>query len=247
LRAERSVLAAAALVLCVSPALAEQIAEAPEAVGKVQVLTNGFDPEEAAAVQPAGFDHAAVVYAGSFVPPVRSATPLFEAVRRASALRDPSRPPLRFHYFGGAGTYVKEEANRAGVTDILEMHGQRPRSEVLAAVKGASLAVVVASVSAGLCLAERGIVTGKLFEAIGLRTPVMLVAPAGSDASEVLARAGGGRSFVGNDIEGMARRLADVEAAPRPGEGRSQFAWPELGIRLDGLLREVLPRQRDGG
>jgi glycosyltransferase involved in cell wall biosynthesis len=239
-RAERSALAAAALVLCVSPSLAEQIAERPEAAGKVRVLTNGFDPEESVAVSPATYDHAAVVYAGSFVPPVRSSAPFLEALGRAAALRGSSQPPLRFHYFGNAGAHVLEEARRAGVAGFVEVHGQRPRPEVLSALKGAALAVVVASVRAGSSLAERGIVTGKLFEAIGLGTPVLLVAPAGSDAAEILARAGGGRSFVGADVEGMARFMADLETAPRPKGSCEQFGWPALGARLDELLRGVL-------
>jgi glycosyltransferase involved in cell wall biosynthesis len=135
---------------------------------------------------------------------------------------------------------VLEEASRAGAADLVEIHGQRPRREVLSAVKGASLAVVVASVRAASGLAERGIVTGKLFEALGLGTPVLLVAPAASDAADILARTGGGRSFVGEDVEGMARFMADVERAPRPDDGCEQYSWTALGARLDGL-REVLP------
>ena len=52
--------------------------------------------------------------------------------------------------------------------------------------------------------------TGKIFEAIGVGTPVLLIAPKGSDAATTTEPTGLVKSFLGADIQGMASFLKDV-------------------------------------
>jgi hypothetical protein len=107
------------------------------------------------------------------------------------------------------------------------------------------MAVVIASVASTGSPAVKGVLTGKIFEAIGLKTPLLVIAPAGSDLEEVLRVAGRGRRFSGDEIEAMASYLEDAMAGRTPPPGRSEvFDWARIGADLDRLLRGVLDGPR---
>ena len=81
-RKEASVLAGSAAVTTVSPSwglvLDRQFGVGP----KLHVVSNGYDPEELAKVEPHDFGHFAIVYTGSLWPPKRVISPVMAALRR---------------------------------------------------------------------------------------------------------------------------------------------------------------------
>jgi hypothetical protein len=83
-------------------------------------------------------------------------------------------------------------------------------------------------------------VTGKVFETMGLQTPILLVAPEGSDARRVVESAGGARAFTGSDTAGMASfvngLMLDRIHAP---VNASAYAWENIAKSLDAILRGV--------
>ena len=84
-------------------------------------------------------------------------------------------------------------------------------------------------------------VTGKIFEAIGLGTPILLVAPNGSDAHTVVDTAGRGRAFTADDIDGIASFLADlIDGKSLEPKGIGAYAWGSLVGELDHILRATL-------
>jgi len=87
--------------------------------------------------------------------------------------------------------------------------------------------------------------TSKLYDALGLGTPVLLVAPPGSDVEEILETAGLGKSFSGNNISGIADFLADALNGKTPGpKNPHAYAWPEIIGRLDRILRDaIVPKE----
>jgi glycosyltransferase involved in cell wall biosynthesis len=146
-----------------------------------------------------------------------------------------------FHYYGIFEDHIREEATRYGVMDRVILHGRVPRTEALAAVRAANVAVVITSVAEEGTLADKGMVTGKVFEALGLGTPVLLVAPSGSDARAVVAATESGGSFTGSDTGGMASFLMDVihgrVARPKVPEA---YAWTKIAKKLDLVLQEAM-------
>ncbi len=86
-----------------------------------------------------------------------------------------------------------------------------------------------------------GIITGKIFEPIGLGTPVVLIAPKGSDAVSLIEKDRLGWSFSGSQIEKLAACFADVLRAPRrPHNGAKNFEWPTIATRVDSILPKRL-------
>src|SRR5262249_42446527 len=176
---------------------------------KLHVITNGFDPEEMAQVKPFDFGHFAIVYTGALFIPERVITPVMGALRRLKETDIGKRVKWRFHYYGAQNDYVRAEAARFDLIDRVVLHGRVSRTEALSAVRGAGVAVVITSIFDDASREDKGIVTGKLFEPLGLGTPILLIAPPGSDATQIVEETGMGRGFVGTDTEGIVRFLSN--------------------------------------
>ncbi|CAG0930352.1 hypothetical protein PLCT1_01353 [Planctomycetaceae bacterium] len=243
-RLERALLRDAAAATVVSPSWREHLL-AIDRSAKVTVVTNGFDPEVLASVPPWDFGgRPAIVYAGTFYPPKRVLAPVLRALVRARQ----EVPEIELHYFGPSDDLVREEAAAVGAEGAVRCHGRVSQATSLMATKGAKMSVVVTSILPEEKLVDRGIVTGKIFEAFGLRTPVLLVAPEGSDARTVVGSAGAGLSFSGDDISGMA------DAIVRAGRGESlcgfggvnAYSWPVIARQLDEALVQALPSTGGG-
>lgn len=238
-RREQRALSAAHGITVVSPSMAESLRADFQPDAPVEVVTNGFDPEEFSSLAPEVFPEAAVVYAGRFYPPRSTAEPLIAALGQANAGR--RERPVRFHYFGPDRAHVEELAARHQAADWVVCRGSRPRREVLAALRGAAAAAVITLVTPAGTVAERGILTGKLFEALGAGTRVLLVAPEDSDATRLVREHGVGAAFPGDRVREIARWLAGLAGVPsaNPPVSPAAFSWPHLAARLDAFLRSA--------
>ncbi len=211
---------------------------------KLHVITNGFDPEEMAQVKPFDFDHFAIVYTGTFFIPERTITPVMRALRRLKETHTNKSVNWRFHYYGAQNDYVSAEAARFNVSNRVVLHGKVSRAEALSAVKGAGVAVVIASVAEKPTWVDKGIVTGKVFEPLGLGTPILAIAPPGSALESIIETTGLARLFAGSDIDQIASFLGDTMCGrgPQP-RNPAACAWPNIVSKLDAILGEVAERK----
>jgi glycosyltransferase involved in cell wall biosynthesis len=241
IREEASLLERCAAVTIVSPSWGVALDRRYGVGEKLHVVSNGFDPDEIAAIQPYDFGHCAFVYAGIFYPPKRVISPFLAALKRLKETLKGNSNNWYFHYYGEDENHVREEAGRFGLNDRIVLHGRVSRREALSAVKGANLAVVTTSINDQGTLEENGVVTGKIFEPIGLGTPVLLIAPIGSDAMASTEVTGLVKSFTGSDIEGMVSFLKDVSSgqAPKPANVEA-VSWPSIAKKLDTVLRNAI-------
>ncbi|MFZ3013948.1 MAG: glycosyltransferase [Nitrospira sp.] len=241
IREEASLLKGCAAVTIVSPSWGMALDRRYSIGAKLHVVSNGYDSDEMATVQPYDFGHCAFVYTGNFYPPKRVISPFLAALKRLKESLNQSSGRWYFHYYGGQEDHVREEADRFGLNDRIVLHGRVPRREALSAVKGATLAVVITSINEESSLEDKGIVTGKIFEAIGLGTPVLLIAPNSSDATVTTETTGLVTSFMGSDIQGMVSFLQGVVSGqvPRPNKVEV-FAWTSIAKNLDTVLRKAI-------
>jgi len=242
---EAGVLEDCAAITIVSPSWGVALDRRFGVGAKLHVVTNGYDSGEMMAVKPYDFGHCAFVYAGIFYPPKRVISPFLEALKLLKEALNEQAKEWYFHYYGSDERHVREQAGKLGLTDHIVLHGRVSRRDVLSAVKGASLSVVITSVTEEETLEDKGIVTGKIFEAIGLATPVLLIAPLGSDARAITTPTGLVKSFTGTEIQGMVSFLKDVIGgqAPQPKDIEG-CSWASISKRLDALLRRVIARDR---
>ncbi|MDR4464475.1 MAG: glycosyltransferase [Nitrospira sp.] len=243
IREEASLLEGCAAVSVVSPSWGLLLDRSFQIGTKLHILPNGYDSSEMAEVEPYDFGHCAFVYAGIFYPPKRVITPFLAALKLLKESLSEGDNEWYFHYYGVDENHVRREADRFGLSDRIVFHGGVPRRQALSAVKGARLAVVITSVADQETLEDKGIVTGKIFEAIGLETPVLLIAPVGSDARVITEPTGLVRSFAGTEIQGMVSFLKDVVRGWVPQAKNIEIcSWTSISKNLDSLLRSVVVR-----
>jgi len=215
---------------------------------KLHVITNGFDPEEMEQIKPYNFGHFSIVYAGIFYPPQRTITPVMQALKVVKASRIDQTTQWKFHYYGPQNEHVRAEAQRFGVLDRVELHGLVPRSEALAAVRGSGLTVVITSVLDETAdvhkemtngkLLDKAIVTGKLFDALGLGAPTLIVGPRGGDVETIIETTGLARIIAAKNLDEMALFLEQaISGNTPPPKNPEAYAWPTLIKKLDVLLR----------
>jgi glycosyltransferase involved in cell wall biosynthesis len=244
IREEARLLAGSAAVTIVSQSWAKTLDRQYSLGSKLHVITNGYDPEGLADIEPRKFDHFAIVYAGRFYPPKRVITPVMQTLRFLKQNYSTSTDHF-FHYYGPHQEHVRVEAERYGVSDCIMLHGDVAQSVALSALRGANVAVVITSVSENSVPEEQGIVTGKIFEPIGLKTPILLISPPGGDAEIVVRVAGVGEAFRGNDVKGMAAFLHKLMSGNgRRPESRSEYSWANVAKHLDQVLRKVFEDDR---
>jgi glycosyltransferase involved in cell wall biosynthesis len=241
LELEKDLLSRCAAATAVSPGVAADLEERCPPGKGVHVVTNGYDPEELVHVQPFQFGHFAIVYAGLLYPPKRVISPVMAALRLMRDRNPGAQEKWAFHHYGWNSVHVRLAANQHGVADRVFLHGLLPRARVLEAVKGAGVSVVVASVLESTSNRDRGIVTGKVFDAIGLGSPIVVIAPKGSDLEGIVRTAGRGDCFTGSEVERLAAFLESAIAGHVPAPGRPDaFAWPNLVRELDVILRKAM-------
>ncbi len=238
---EANLLEGCAAVTIVSPSWGVGLDRTYSVGAKLHVVTNGYDHNEMTDVKAYDFGHCAFVYTGTFYPPKRVISPILDALRQLKEDLGENSSKWYFHYYGTDEYHVREQAERFGLSDRIVLHGRVSRREALSAIKGATLSVVITSIEDEGTLEDKGIVTGKIFEAIGLGTPVLLIAPKGSDATTTTETTGLVKSFLGTDIQGMASFLKDVVRGQVPDPRNVEmFSWTNIVKNLDGVLREAI-------
>ncbi|WP_413934977.1 glycosyltransferase [Nitrospira sp. BLG_1] len=240
-REEAGLLKDCAAVTIVSPSWAEDLDQRYGVGEKVHVVTNGYDSDEVATVRPYDFGHCAFVFTGNFYPPKISLAPFLAALKLLKESQNEMGNEWYFHYYGAQEDYVRQQAAHYGLTDRIVLHGRVPRREALAAVKGANLALGISSIYEQSQLIDKGTIPGKIFEAIGLGTPVLLITPLGSDATALLTPTGLVKSFTGSDTQGMVSFLQEVVGgrASQP-KNIESCSWTTLSKNLDVILRGCL-------
>ncbi len=240
-RAEKTMLEQAAGVFVVSAGMARCMENEFGHGNKISVITNGFDPDDFSGITPTPFAQPTIVYAGTFYPPLRVIHPVLDAICRVNRSGLTDGKVIRFLYLGANPGHVLAAAREMDAQRWVEVGGQVSRREVLAALKGSLAAAVITSVQDTASPQVDTILTGKLFEAMGAGAKILLVAPPGTEAAQVVTQSNAGNAFVGSDVVGMAdwiRQLACGSDAG-PGSNVHAYAWSEIAKQADSALRRV--------
>lgn len=164
---ERLVVRTATSLVTVSEPLAEQLRAR---FGKpVSVVLNGFDPADFPSLSPSSppkktFD---IVYTGMLYAGRRDPTPLFEALQKMGA----EAADIRVHFFGRLLPGLKAQVERYGVGGVVRIHEPVSYQESLRLQMEAEVLLLLLWNSPQ----ERGVFTGKLFEYLGARRPILSI------------------------------------------------------------------------
>lgn len=213
-RLERRFLSAAQAVVVVSEAAADELRSAfPEVGGKIYVARNGFDPDDLPprGVRPAIFE---IAYAGS-LEARRDPRPFFRAVAQLTEQRPEIRDAIHLHLMGWVVDWAIEAAHEVLGKDRVAFDGLLSHREAL---ERASRAAVLLGITTRMEAGGAGL-TSKLFEYVGLRRPVLMLAPEGP-ARQLVRDSGCGLGADPDDVEAMASALGQLFDEWRSGAER---------------------------
>ncbi|ABQ92764.1 glycosyltransferase [Roseiflexus sp. RS-1] len=194
---ERRILQSAAGLVTVSAPLAQTLEwRSGKPVG---VVLNGFDPGDYPPQRlPASGGILHIVYTGVVYPDHQSAAPLFAALRHLGERAE----RVRVSFYGNGAGYALAEAQDQGVEQMVVCHGPVPYADALAQQRAADVLLLLLWNDPR----ERGVYTGKLFEYLGARRPILAIGPADNVAAALIRERQAG--IVLSDPAEIANHLA---------------------------------------
>jgi len=240
---ERRTLRTATALVSVSEPLAETLRRKYDC--PCHVIMNGYDREDYMALDPGSNmgdaekdERLRIVYTGQLYAGRRDPTMLFEVLASDAQLR----ARTRVDFYGRDMDWVAERANHLGLADVVQVHAPVSRNDATLIQRQAD-ALLLLTWNNPL---ERGVLTGKLFEYIGARRPILVLGHVDGDAAELVRREGLG--LASNDPADISMfiksMLSDpsVRAAYRRAFDERAEAY-ERGSQVDQLI-EILRAAR---
>ncbi|MEO0557128.1 MAG: glycosyltransferase [Bacteroidota bacterium] len=222
-RLERGVLQSADAVVTVSPALARQLdADGDLPPGTVQVIHNGADDADFETRDAVRTDAFVLAHIGSFYA-ARNPTALWEAIR---ALRSQGEiKQLVIRLVGRVGPEVEAAAAATGVPVERVLYVQHDEA-VREMTRAALLLLSIEPFESPE--AERGVITGKLYEYLASSRPVLALGPVDGDAAQILRETAGGTMHARVDVAALSKTLRSHYAAWERGDPVRGAGWESV-------------------
>lgn len=238
---EKSVLNKAATVFFVSNSMQKAMEEIFNVKDSV-VISNGFNKDSFSAIPKQKYNNFTISYVGMFYQPKRVIDPVFKALSSIKKEDRNSYKNISFIYCGRSGKYIEEKAREFDILDIIKNRGLVPREESFSVTKSSNLSLVITSVNKEANLSDKSIITGKVFEALGMDTKVLCVAPNKSDIRDVIKTQSKGIVFNGEETKKIAQFIIDemnnYKANKHTIEG-SIFEWSQLIKKMNIELNHI--------
>jgi glycosyltransferase involved in cell wall biosynthesis len=193
---ESRLVRSAALVTTTSQPLADEMRSTFGV--RSEVVLNGYDPSDLAPLAPVSKERSAdplrIVYAGEIYEGKRDPEPLFTAL--ASMGLGPDQVLVEFR--GDTVHLVEAAARRHGVEGLVRCGPRLPYTESLVLQQEADVLLLLMWNNPG----ERGVYSGKLFEYLGVRRPILMLGFPGSVAADLIRNRDAG--VIANDPDDIA-------------------------------------------
>ncbi len=234
---ETKTMANARRIVSVTPEMVEQLSRRFGLPG--ELVPNGFDPEDA----PAGIQLTSaftMTFTGMVYPGKQSLRPLFEALVE---LRRTAEVPPGFlvRLVGRHVAALAQEANSAGVSDLVTVMPQMSREEALRLQAESTVLLLPLWTDENL----GSWYPAKMFEYMGARRPILAIGPWKNEAARLLSTRGAG--WVGSTTDEMVpllrRWFEDYRrggaAAVQPGTLLEDFRRDRAAERLAQVFDQV--------
>jgi len=237
-RLEKRVVKGADIVVTVTETIANEYRElAPEQ--RVEVVTNGFDSSDFSKTDIHVEEGFTITYTGLLVPTQNPSVlwkVLGERVKEQQFAKN-----LKLRMIGNIDSSVLEEIKENGLEENLIKMDYIPHNEVVLWQQKARVLLL----SGGDEPESKGILTGKLFEYMATRRPILGFGPKGGEMDRVLEESNAGGMFDFDDYEGVSEwidsqyRLYVDGAIPVIESNIAKYSRKELTAQIASLLDEL--------
>lgn len=240
---ERRTLETASAFVTVSQTLADILKK--KYPKPTEVITNGFDPDDyELGLNPDPGAPVRIVYTGSIYQGKRDPSPLLEAIGKLSD----ERVNVKVDFYGERLALVRGLAEKYGCRENVQIYPSVPYEESLRIQQKADVLLLLLWNDPR----EKGVFTGKVFEYMGARRPILVLGPEDNVASQTILERRAGTVL--NEPGAIARQLMNWiktkrekgMVPPPPADSVKGFTREEQTERLGEFLESVIIEGRRG-
>lgn len=165
-----------------------------------EIITNGFDPEDYPDQPKTLFsdDKLHITYTGQLFNLMRDPSPLFIALKKMGS----SAQKIRLHFYGRYNDFALQLALQHSVGHLVEIHPPVSHVEAINIQVQSDILLLLP----GYSEKERGVFTGKLFEYLGARRPILCLGNVDGEAAKLIREREAGVTLT--EPEAIARQLS---------------------------------------
>jgi glycosyltransferase involved in cell wall biosynthesis len=228
-------------IVTVSYALADELRKITRGQKRVEVIRNGFDSTDFIGVRRTEPERWTTTFVGSYYS-FYDPAPFFSALRRLIDRGMVSKDDARLVFVGQANPEIQRLAMRYEVGDITHFTGLISNREALGYQVNSSILLFVLNGEG----ASPGHITGKLFEYLGARRPILGIVSPDFEAARIIRETGAGVAVNADDGEGIERFILDSYARFKSGTDHlscggdlSIYERKHTAEQLAGLMTEL--------
>jgi len=241
LRLEKDVLASSDAQIVVTPSMVEEF----ENLGakNLHFIANGFDEADYSQLRnpdtSISDSNIFIISHIGTLPPSRNPRAFWEAIKTLEKQSDDTEVRLHLNFIGKVDIQIKNEALELGLENRFKVIEYVPHNEIARIQQSADLLLLIINDSPN----AKAILTGKLFEYLASKRPILCIAPLDSDAAKVINETQSGEVFDYDDRDGMVNFIKKSMDNKAAGEiydniGISAYARHNLTQKLAQLLNQ---------
>ncbi len=208
---------------------------------EVQCITNGYDPD-AFNTKPLNLSKKfTITYTGTLYNGARDPSTLFEATAKLMNQNKIDRTHMEIRFYGDIQGWLIDDIKKFGLEHIVRLYGTVPREEALKLQKESQILLLLLVNDAR----DQGYYTGKLFEYLGAKRPILAIGGANSIVKDLLANTNAGK-FAENKEQAEAILMQHYQEFITSGEVKygangdiENYTYNSMAVKYSKLLNKL--------
>ncbi len=192
------------LIVVSKPILKNYLSKSPKITeSKIHVIPNGFDEDDFPPMKPTVNEAFTITYVGT-IADIYNPGMFFEALRKAID-KSPQRK-VKLQFVGGRTENIITLIKNNNLVEITEFVSHVKHETAIQYMRTSDLLLLVIPDVPD----SKGILTGKLFEYLASRKPIVCIGPKEGDASRIIKECLAGATFTRNEGSEMSAYILDM-------------------------------------
>jgi len=206
-------------------------------VNKFKVITNGFDTEDLKSGTLIKDTKFSIAHIGTLVKD-RNPQVLWKVLQKMVRENEKFKDQLEIKLVGKIDFFVKEQIELFGLTQFVNKIEYLPHDKVIEEQQKSKLLLLLVNNTKN----AKGILTGKFFEYMSAKVPVLAIGPTDGDLAEIINKTNTGLISGFDDEQTLERNILDFfngKISTRNEEQINNFSRKALTQTLCGLLKDL--------